>query len=228
MLAAIDRCRTQIASLADAALARARAAADLAALLEGVESIVARELRSSRPAATPPPACGPGCRACCTVNVATLAIEGVAAASFLRARLEPAASAATAAALGAFHDRVRWLEDRERVAHGHGCPLLDDAGRCAIHPVRPLACRSVTSLDPEDCRRALLRCAEDDDGALGTVRMDLLQNALYGEALATLAEAVARRGLDARVRDVSGMTGLFLSEPAAVSAYLSGARLALE
>jgi len=227
MFAALERCRTEVASLADAALARARGAGDLVALLADVEALVARELRAGRAAATPLPACGPGCRGCCTVNVATLAVEGAVAATFLRAQLDPPEAARTAACLTAFHDRIRWLEDRERVAHRHECPLLDEAGRCAIHPVRPLACRSVSSLDPEDCRRALAQGDDDGDGT-GTVRMDLLQKALYGGALSALAAALARRGLDARCRDVSGMTGLFLGDAGAVDAWLSGERLALE
>ena len=223
---AVERCRRDVGVLADAALAGARGVEELAALLAGVEAIVARALAAGRPAGEPPAACGPGCAACCTVNVATLAVEGAVAAGYLRAALAPARAAALAAALAAFHDRVRWLEDGERIASRARCPLLDAAGRCTIHPVRPLACRSVSSLDAADCRRVMAAGADEEDGRV--VRMDLLQRALYLEALAAAGEAVARRGLDARCRDVTGMVALFLADPALAPAFLAGQRLPLE
>ena len=52
--------------------------------------------------------------------------------------------------------------------------------------------------------------------------MDWLQKVLHDTARAALAEALAARGLDARCRDVSGMTGAFLAGPAPVVAFLAG------
>jgi Fe-S-cluster containining protein len=224
---AVERCRREIGVLADAALAGARGEADLAALLGEVDGVVARALAAGRPADEPPAACRAGCAACCTVNVATLAVEGAAAAAYLRAALGPARAAALGAELAAFHDHVRWLEDRERIAGGATCPLLDAAGRCTIHPVRPLACRSVSSLDAADCRRAMAAGGDDEDeGRL--VRMDLLQRELYVAALAAAGEALVRRGLDGRCRDVTGMVGAFLADAALAPAFLAGRRLPLE
>ena len=121
----------------------------------------------------------------------------------------------------------------ERIAARVRCPLLDETGRCAIHPARPLACRSVTALEAGDCRAALAAGADPgDDDADGcgapVVRMDLAQQALYLEALDALAGELARRGLDARRRDVSGMVGHFLVQPGALDAWLAGARVPLE
>lgn len=229
--AAMARCREEVAALADRALAGGDGAG-LAALLEGVERSVAASLRVARPSGAPRPACGPGCASCCVLNVGTLPVEGAVAAARLRAGLEPGAAAALGARLLAFHDRVRWLEDRERIAGRVACPLLDGAGRCAIHPARPLACRSVTAVDRGDCRAALARAADegadDEEGGAPVVRMDMAQQALYLEALDALAAALARRGLDARRRDVSGMVGHFLARPGALDAWLAGARVPLD
>jgi hypothetical protein len=197
----------------------------LGELMAAVERRIAIELRT-RPAGEPAPACGAGCATCCTVNVATLAVEGAAIAAFLRRRLGPDEARHRATALLGFHDRVRWLEDGERIRARLTCPFLDDRRACGIHPVRPLACRGVTSLDPDDCSRALAERA-DDEGP-GVVRMGLLQHALYGQALAALADAVAARGLDARMRDVSGMAGAFLADPARAASFAAGQRLPLE
>jgi hypothetical protein len=219
---AAARVRSAVGALAAEALGAARGEDDLAALLAAIEGEVARELEAD-PARGPPPACGPGCAACCTVNVATLAVEGIAAARLLRERLGPGAIP-LAARLRSFHDRVRWLEDRERIADRLACPLGDAGGLCTIHPARPLACRALTSLDAADCRAAVAVAGED----AGLVRMDLLQHALYGEAFDALAGALSARGLDARPRDVSGMTACFLADPSRVDAWLSGGRLPLD
>jgi hypothetical protein len=67
---------------------------------------------------------------------------------------------------------------------------------------------------------------ERDGG--GEVRLNVLQQALYTGALAVLQEALARRGVDARCRDVSGMAGIFLAEPSLVDRFLAGERLPIE
>ncbi len=222
--AAVVRLRKRVAALAANALAGACDEGDLTVLLEVVWAAIEVEQGLERVPGKPRPACRPGCAGCCRINVGTLAIEGAVVAARLRSQ-EPDPEAA-AARLLAFHERVRWLEDRERVSEKLLCPFLDPQARCSIHPIRPLACRGVSSLDPEDCRRALSG-EEPDDGEAGLVRMDLLQKALHDEAFAALAEALAARGLDARCRDVSGMTAAFLADPALAAAFLSGTRVPL-
>jgi hypothetical protein len=148
-------------------------------------------------------------------------------AAHLRSVLPDEEARQLAGRLHAFHGRVRWLEDRHRFAERLVCPFVDGRGRCAIHPARPLACRSLTSLDAADCRRAVAgREEEEEDAPL--VRVDLLHKALHDEALVTLAEALAARGLDARCRDVSGMTAAFLADPGLAGDFLRGRRVPLE
>ncbi len=224
--ATVAQCREEVGWRADLGLARARSVGDLADLLGEIEGVVARALRAGRAADAPAPACGPGCAGCCTVNVGTLPIEGAVAAAWLRERLAPLDRAPAAARLRMFHEHVRWLEDHERVGERLACPLLDARGRGTVHPVRPLACRSVSSLDAAECAAALAGSVGGEDPPL--VRMDLAQRVLYGEAMAALGEALARRGLDARARDVSGVVGVFLAEPGLLTAYLEGGRVPLE
>jgi Fe-S-cluster containining protein len=221
---AATRVRDEVAALAAAALPSARGEADVAALLARVEDVVGRAL-AARPAGAPRPACARGCATCCTVNVATLALEGIAAAHLLRQRLGAAAAAALAPGLHAFHGRIRWLEDRERILDRLACPLLADDGACGIHPARPLVCRGLTSLDAGECRAAIAAAAAEEPAV---VRVDLLQHELYADAFAALAEALARRGLDARRRDVSGMTACFLADPSLAPAFLAGRRVPLD
>lgn len=224
--AAIARCREEVEWRVEGALDAARSVGDLADLLADLEGVVARALGAVRPRGMPPAACGPGCAGCCTVNVGTSALEGAVAAAWLRERLAAADRAPLAARLLAFHEYVRWLEDHQRVAERLACPLLDPAGRCTIHPVRPLACRSVSSLDAGDCAAALAGSSEGEGEPL--VRMDVAQQALYQEAFAALGAALARRGLDARTRDVSGMVGVFLDDATLLTPVLGGAQVPLE
>ncbi len=224
--AAAVRLHKRVAALAANALAGAREEGDLAVLLEVVWAAIEVE-RALAPAGRPRPACRPGCAGCCRINVGTLPIEGAVVAARLRSLRPDLEPSAIAGRLLEFHDRVRWLEDRQRVAERLQCPFLDDDARCTIHPVRPLACRGVSSLDPAECRRALSPDPDDDDEHPGMVRMDLLQKALHDEAFAALAEALAERGLDARPRDVSGMTAAFLADPRLAAAFLSGTRVPL-
>jgi hypothetical protein len=219
----VVRCRREVTELAAAKLPLARSEADLAELLVDIATYVERALHDRRLASTPPPACAPGCAACCVLNVATLPVAGAAIAAFLRARLPGGEVPGRAAALWRFGDQVRWLADRERAAHHLTCRFLDGRGACSVYPVRPLACRSASSLDAADCRAAL-DGSEDE----GVVRMDLLQHALYDEARHALGDALASLGLEARPRDVSAMTAVFLGDAGLAGAFLGGARLCLD
>ena len=222
----LERCRREVERLADSALSAGGGERALVSLMGSVQEHVERELAAGSTGQEPAPACVRGCSACCTVNVATLAIEGVTAAAWLAVRLAPEARELRARELLCFHDRVRWLEDEDRIASRETCPFLAADGACAIHPVRPLACRSLSSLDAGDCRRALRERMERDGG--GEVRMNLLQHALYTDAVAALQESLTRAGLDARCRDVSGMTGIFLADPGLAARFLARDRLPLE
>jgi Fe-S-cluster containining protein len=220
---AIARCADDVATIADDLLGTfLPSEGAFAILMELVEERIGAALAARESA---PPACGPGCAACCTVNVGTLAVEGAAIAAWLRSRLGPEGAPGAARALLDFHERVRWLDDGERIRERLACPFLDAARACTIHPVRPLACRSITSLDPAECRRAVEERSGDDPGL---VRMDLVQRAVYGEAVGRLAGAMEARGLDGRLRDVTGMAGAFLADPGLARSFGEGARVPLD
>lgn len=223
-----EGCAAEVSRLADELLAARRPSEGaFAILMERVGHRIGEALL--RPARVAP-ACGPGCAACCTVNVGTLPVEGAAIAAYLRGRLGAEGARRSAQALLAFHDRVRWLDDGERIRERLACPFLDDARACTIHPVRPLACRSVSSLDAGDCLRAIAergRGDADEDGG-GAVRMDLLQRAVHEAALGALSRALVARGLDGRQRDVTGMAGIFLADADLAVAYGGGVRVPLE
>jgi Fe-S-cluster containining protein len=92
--------------------------------------------------------CAKGCSFCCHQPVKVSAAEAFFLASQVRER-EDAAAAVRQAAVQLSDRRadalkIAWLR----------CPLLDPAGACSVHVVRPLSCHVYVSLDVEDCKNS--------------------------------------------------------------------------
>jgi hypothetical protein len=89
-------------------------------------------------------ACRSGCSHCCRQRVAVTAPEAFALAHVVRSRT------ALADAVTATDARTRRLDGKQRLAAATDCPLLLDR-KCGVYAARPLACRSLTSLDVNGC-----------------------------------------------------------------------------
>ncbi len=166
-------------------------------------------------------ACGPGCGSCCVVNVSTLLPEGVAISRYLR-RLGKAAQQQIAERLESLWQRVRGLDDTERLAVQSQCAFLDEQGRCLIYPVRPLLCRSITSTAAQDCREALSAAGFDE---VKPVLMYQYQQQLYESLFVELAERLEALGIDGRSFQLSGLVRYLLKNPTAETGLLTGRRL---
>ncbi len=169
-----------------------------------------------------PMACRAGCPSCCVLNVAVLLPEGMLVADWLRQRLTSAGLSEMRERLTAYRTRARWMDDEERIAKGVSCPLLDPAGSCSIHPVRPLVCRAASSLDREACMQAF-RPAFADEPRL--VPADLLRRAAYDEAFRALARGVGEAGFDDRSIELTTGILAFLEEPELKELLCGGGRL---
>lgn len=167
-------------------------------------------------------ACGAGCPHCCVLNVAVLLPEAIIIADWLQNALLPAELAVLKKTLALHRCWGRWMDDEERIAKKVTCPFLDHAGSCLIHPVRPLACRGVSSLDRASCREALAPVLTDEPPLVVT---DLLRRAAYDESFRTFAELLKVYWLDARSIELGSGVLAFLEEPALVDHFLDGRRL---
>lgn len=157
-----------------------------------------------------PMACAAGCPHCCVLNVAVLLPEASAIADFLQRELAPPELADLKQRLSLHSSWVRWMDDEERIIRKAVCPLLDPTGKCTVHPVRPLACRGVASLDSNRCREAFNPIISDDDRL---VPADLLRRAFYDEAFKQLARALKKHGFDDKSMDLVDGICSFLGQP---------------
>lgn len=120
-------------------------------------------------------ACHAGCWFCCTLPVGVTVFEAAMVRSVILT-LPEAEQAAIWERLQAHVTAQRTAlatASQQRSVFRHRCPLLNSAGACSVYEGRPLACRSVLSLDAERCRRVFL----EGDGGDPTIPYSLTNNA---------------------------------------------------
>lgn len=214
---------SDIAGLAEQKLA---GAADAAGIRSAMEQIAGRaeELLSARLSAEEHRliACGPGCAACCRVNVTVLLPEAIAIAAYIEDTCSGEELTSLTMRIAATAERVRWMDDEERIRAGIPCPFLDGRGWCIIHTVRPLTCRALSSTDPEQCRRALeSRCSDEEE----VIVSNLFQKFLMEETFRALSAAMERSGLDITGRELSRSVVRCLRDPRVADDFLAGKRI---
>lgn len=169
-----------------------------------------------------PMACSAGCPHCCVLNAAALLPEAIVIAQWLRQRLSPQDLGEMRKALAAHRSGARWMEDEERIARQMACPLLDSRGSCLVHPVRPLVCRAAASLDSDSCREAFSPTITDE---VRTVPVDLLRQAAYHAAFATLGRTLRLYGVDHRSIELGTGVLAFLEHPEYGDLLVCGGKL---
>jgi len=212
-------CGDRLFHLAAKLLRGARGGAGLALAVAGLAAAAEEQATTDR---LPQTACRAGCPHCCVLNVTVLLPEAAAIADRLAGNLSTDDLASLVARLDHQRMRVRWLEDGERVRREIGCPFLDGAGSCTIHPFRPLMCRGITSLDSDLCREALDPTELD---VPRSVPMDMARKTAMDDAFRALARAAEERGMDSRGIELSAGVGAFLSRPELSMLLLAGERL---
>lgn len=208
---------------------RSDLAADLAASLSVVCDAAGLEAVVSDCAAAAEGACGErdmacraGCPHCCLLNVAVLLPEAMVIAQQIQERLSPVDLASLQKVLRSHRCWTRWMDDEERIIKQAACPFLDVYGGCSIHPVRPLVCRGVTSLDSEGCQRAFAPVVTDEAEPVLT---DLLRKAVFDETFRALGDALRQSGFDHRSIELGTGVLAFLEDPRHRDRLLSRLRL---
>ncbi|WP_052375478.1 YkgJ family cysteine cluster protein [Chondromyces apiculatus] len=164
----------------------------------------------------PVPACAAGCSHCCHVHADATVPELLAIAEHLRSTWSPPALADLRARLAAHVARVAPLDDDARWTARIPCALLDDAGRCTIHEVRPLRCRAFHSASATPCRDAF--AGDPDAEPLLNPALDRAHDAVEDGYDQALAEA----GLPPEGHHLEAGLLLALDTPDAGARWLSG------
>lgn len=154
--------------------------------------------------------CHAGCAHCCTVNVSVLKPEAVTIASYVQDNFSPTERALLQAKIAEQAVKVRWMEDEERIWRRIQCAFLDERSWCAIHPVRPLMCRSLTSTDSQDCRRFVESTFLDEERP---IVCNLKHKYLLEAAYLGVAAALERSGLESRGLELASAVQELLLPP---------------
>lgn len=166
-------------------------------------------------------ACHAGCDHCCVVNVSISLVEGIAMTDFLN-QVYQSDRLKMVERLDQLWKRIRGLDDEERLALRNRCAFLGDNGFCQIYPARPLFCRSVTSTDPEACKRAV--CCKLQ-GETSTILMNQYQQLLYEGLYCAVSEGLDQAGLDGRSFQMTGLVRYLLKHPDKDRTILQSGRL---
>lgn len=164
-------------------------------------------------------ACTAGCASCCVVNVAVLMPEAIALVEYLRKTLPPGRSVELTERIGEHFREVRGLSEQERLSLQASCAFLDAQGTCQVYPLRPLMCRSVSSVDAARCRAAL---TATDPSSAPPVLMHLQQKQLFDAAFIELAQTLADQGLDDRSTTLTTAVYRLLVQPELAAAWMEG------
>ncbi len=167
-------------------------------------------------------ACGPGCSACCVVNVSVLFPEAIAISWYLQRSLGEEELERVRTRLHELLIKTRWLDDEERLFLHEPCAFLDQGGLCMIHKVRPLLCRAISSTDSSACREAIAMVPLNGQPS---IEMNLFQKNLFDTVYQELSAALEDSGLDHRPRRLTSAVLALLAEPDMVVAFVAGEKV---
>lgn len=178
-------------------------------------------MRALPEALKPGLACGSGCAACCYQLVATVEPEVFALARHLTATLAEAELATLRVRIADTAAQVRGLSTRQRFGKGLPCPLLDRRSRqCRAYDVRPLACKSYTSLRRVACDKAQRRRDPDQPIPAWKQAYEIHTGMASG-----LRQGLADAGLPASTLELIAALDRALNTPDAEARWLGGERV---
>ncbi|HYQ03151.1 MAG TPA: YkgJ family cysteine cluster protein [Polyangiaceae bacterium] len=167
-------------------------------------------------------ACRKGCGWCCRgVKVEVTPPEAFAIAEYLTSKSEPERLPAVSNALQDEADEARSLSATDRWLERRACYFLEQAsGTCSIWQVRPLECRSHSSLDASACESAHTGWGDGPAVPRSTSLEDL-----YGVARGALQAAGEDVALDMRSFELTNAVAVAFHVPRAAERWRAGERV---
>lgn len=163
-------------------------------------------------------ACCKGCGTCCKLNVSILPIEAISILSYINSLWSDSEKESFFKKLKEFYIRCQGLTDEDRIVAGIPCIFLSDEEDCMIYPVRPLICRSITSINVEDCIDSFTATVFGEEV---TVLMNIFQKRLMDHVFILLSEEMDRNGYDSRSAELLISLNYFLKSKDCVEDFLN-------
>ncbi len=159
--------------------------------------------------------CRSGCAFCCHFNVEVTVLEALRIAAEMSAGTVPDRGVAIAEAA----PRLAGLTRDARRRTGIACPLLSE-GACTVYAARPLACRSLLSLDAAACAADFAAgLAGGERGKVPSLSLPLL----FGMAVFTgQAAALNDFRLASHSVELTAALALLIRDPGARDRWLAG------
>ena len=164
-------------------------------------------------------ACGPGCGACCVLNVSVLMPEAITIFRYLQKHFSDHEKKTLSKRLTELYRKTRWIDDEERLFMHEPCAFLNEQGHCVIHVVRPLLCRSISSTDSIACRESIALAPLE---GVPVVEMDLLQKKVFDTVYSELSKALDELGLDHRPQRLTAAILALLENPEIIEVFTAG------
>ncbi len=166
------------------------------------------------------PGCDRGCSYCCRgLRVDTTVPEVAAIASYLREQLSPDDLARVAERVSANAEKAHGTTVMGYPAQ-MPCALLDESGKCIVYLVRPLPCRTDSSLDADACAAGY-----EEQLTNGTeVDVPKLPQVMFAgtKCSAELRNAIRDRNLKTPVVELQEAVHIALSDAKAVDRWFAG------
>ncbi len=164
---------------------------------EGVAETLHREFQ-------PELACREGCDYCCYPPVAATVPEVANIVAYVLSQMSEDQQQELQGRVQNVLQETSGLNGRERSRRNIACPYLEN-GRCAVYPVRPLACRGFNSIDREVCEAVFANPADPPKVPTFVPILASAQGTKEG-----LAAGLLRHGLSTPIVDlVKGSAKLF-------------------
>jgi len=163
-------------------------------------------------------ACKAGCSSCCMLNVAVLFPEVAAIVKYVVDSWPSDRLRTLTERIEDLYHKIRHCDDDEWIELREHCAFLDESGSCSIYPVRPLICRSVTSIDPRHCEEALETPAS---GIARPILMNMFQKSLMETTFIALGDALEQMGFDTRSGQLVVGVRQLLEEPELRTKFLN-------
>ncbi len=158
--------------------------------------------------------CRSGCAHCCYQHVETTIPEAILAAAHIADTADPRYARILDTA-----DALRGLSESERRRTGRPCPFLV-LESCSIYEDRPLACRAMLAVDPEECR-ASNESAFAGKGDLPTTHFPFVYYFLLGDQ-AGLRGICKDMGLQHDLVELTQAVAAILRDPGLIDRWIAG------